>query len=1436
MKIFSLMDRVGLAVQRVILAMALAAGLGVACARAATSSVTYQLGGSGSGTFFAGGAFQSWLAKGTLPSGSILRAVTVNATLDSTNAGNWANDLMIMIDPTPLTPGGDSLLAIGNGDSMGPSLNLAWASGFNGAGTALSDTKSAPSNFPATIDLHAAEVFLGNTYGGPLTGGTWSGTLTVAYDSPDLAFIKAFGLPGYPAVISGTSITWNLPFGTTLTHLAPTFTLSTGTCNKASGSAQNFSTPQTYTVTDGAVVNAYTVTVVLVPPSEMIHVSLDTEARTGLTGPAGGAGKSWNQVLGPAPLAANNLLDSSGAATSVGFTCDAGDVNCWGEPPLTMLTGGTFQWDWDNPAAVVISGLTAGQHYTLYLASFHPNELGGNSLFSTANPTTTTGTQVADNGGPDGNGSTWVQGVNYVRFDAVEPDSNNSIVVDMVGDSGTNEQRAYLSGFQLVYDGPLAPRNLTATPIKGQVGLAWSAWPGASGYRVKRSLTSGSGYTTIATVAGRSYTDLAVVDGTTYYYVVSATFPMGESANSTEISAVPGESSAKDILSFGPGAAIVGNDIFWTVPLGTAVTNLAPAITLPPFATCVPAPGATRNFANPQSYTVTAEDGSSKVYQVTLRMADNPATGIVFTTTPLNVSASATGAEILNTGTLIEANHVGAGGETPVTLSNGLTFGTSTASLLNPDGGNQEALPVSFRSTGWRHNASDDRGYTITHAAFNHLMNHAWWMCYTDSRSDMQIDGLTIGRSYRLQLISEAPNDGTVTVEGSPEMTWSGNPSVLAVTWTAADTSLNMQYSRRQQASPQGQGEEVMFQGYALHDLTQSNSLNHITSFTFPGLGPAAIAGNQISRSVPAGTPVTALAPTFTLSAGATCVPPSGTSRNFTTPQLYVVTALNGAIRVFTVAVQPSVTLGLSGSPLAEAGGVATLTATLSTPHPRDVTVVPAYAGTATVLDDFTPSAASLVIAAGQTQASLTLTAMPDAVYEGPEESIEVTIGAAYNATGVPSQGVTAVIVEDDPEPLFPLVAGERGRVTCREIPTIIYDVYLPTGYAADGPPLPILYTFSPVGGGMVSDFQEVGENLQIIVIGLLDFADGVGWDDVYHELYAVTRDVRQRLTFDPTAEMAGGWSGGGVASYGFSRFRGQHTAGVVPMGGWLGIRDGIYPVESWVRSGLLVARTTGNTDSGGLYYLSADGSYLVKCGAVVKNFSFVGGHQPAPLEVQTAALTWILNSRMLGGPFERATALAQASDWQARIAAGGRQAVLNEAVAVLFSNRRNWFAYQAQRILDQLMDEAAFRTLDTSALAQGLAARDHFYYTARGAGLNADWQNYHAAMKALAGVTGADGYRRTDIYDLIDNYGYPVPVLNISHAAGQLALSINKDTLGLTYALQSRPSLASGAWQNVAATPVETNTHWSTEVTPPPAAKTGFYRVRVTPAASAVP
>ncbi len=81
------------------------------------------------------------------------------------------------------------------------------------------------------------------------------------------------------------------------------------------------------------------------------------------------------------------------------------------------------------------------------------------------------------------------------------------------------------------------------------------------------------------------------------------------------------------------------------------------------------------------------------------------------------------------------------------------------------------------------------------------------------------------------------------------------------------------------------------------------SSAKDILSFTFPTYGAAVISGTNITKTLPFGSTVTSLAPTYTVSGGATGDPVSGSTRDFTTPQTYTITALDSSTKVYTVTV-----------------------------------------------------------------------------------------------------------------------------------------------------------------------------------------------------------------------------------------------------------------------------------------------------------------------------------------------------------------------------------------------------------------------------------------------------------------------------------------------------------------------------------------------------
>jgi hypothetical protein len=161
-----------------------------------TLTLVIDLGTSPAGTFIAGGSFigtgPANLPIPTLPPGSILRSIAVNAKLEATSSDNFASDLTLLLDSTAPTTGDNFSLALITSSAtanFSPSESLLWTSGGGGVGTSLTETKTGD-QWTGDIDLATTALFLGNGYAA--ADGTWSGTITLTFDD------VSGGGPGYP--------------------------------------------------------------------------------------------------------------------------------------------------------------------------------------------------------------------------------------------------------------------------------------------------------------------------------------------------------------------------------------------------------------------------------------------------------------------------------------------------------------------------------------------------------------------------------------------------------------------------------------------------------------------------------------------------------------------------------------------------------------------------------------------------------------------------------------------------------------------------------------------------------------------------------------------------------------------------------------------------------------------------------------------------------------------------------------------------------------------------------------------------------------------------------------------------------------------------------------------------------------------------------------
>jgi len=379
---------------------------------------------------------------------------------------------------------------------------------------------------------------------------------------------------------------------------------------------------------------------------------------------------------------------------------------------------------------------------------------------------------------------------------------------------------------------------------------------------------------------------VTAVDTSTKSYTVTVTVALNPS---------------KDITGFSfanPAAIglISGTNIAVSVPFGTNVTSLVASFVTTGASVAVSSTpqvsGTTpNNFSTPVTYTVTAADASTKTYTVTVTVASQSAkeiTAFSFTTPP--ATGVINGANIALTvpfGTNINA-----------LVANFTTTGASVAVGATPQisgtTANNFTNPVTYTVT-----AADTstKSYVVTVMVAANPTKDITAFSFIKPAATGVINGTNIsvivpfGTKINALTASFLTTGSYVTVGGATQVSGiTTNSFTRPVTYkvTAADASIK---------------------NYTVTVAVAGQSTKDITAFNFNN--PAVtgvITGTNITLTVPFGTNVSSLVPTFTITGssvkvgGVTQVSGS-TAKNFTNPVTYTVVAANGSTKSYTVTV-----------------------------------------------------------------------------------------------------------------------------------------------------------------------------------------------------------------------------------------------------------------------------------------------------------------------------------------------------------------------------------------------------------------------------------------------------------------------------------------------------------------------------------------------------
>jgi|GEM_PF-2028181 len=682
-------------------------------------------------------------------------------------------------------------------------------------------------------------------------GSTATYTVRVSVADSDAKDIIGFAIGNTVAEINGTQITLSLPFGTDLQKLAASITHTGLSVSPVSGSQQDFRGPVTYTVVaaDGTS-QQYTVLVSITADNAKAITRFSLAGRM--------AAISGNAISVTVPFGTDvehlsPTIQHNGQSLSPASALEQD----FSEPVIYTVTaadGSTAQY-----TVTVSEAPNSAKEITAFQILGNSAQISGTSITLTLPFGTSTAALVP---------TVTYSGANLQPASGVARNFNNPVNYLVTAGDGTTRTyevtimvapndakeitmfrfgtlQADISGTAITATVPFET-DLTLAPMITHNGA--SVLP-ASGQA--RNFTTPQMYTVTAQ------------DGTERTYTVMVT----RAAN-----------SARDITAFTVAtrsASIEGTAITVTVPFGTAVTALAPMITHTGMSIS-PGNMVPQNFSQPVEYTVTAANSETRVFTVTVTVAEDR---------PKNIT-SFTFASPSATGTI---------NNTENTISVTVPFGTSRTSLTPMV--SHQGVSVSPMSNTAR-NFSSPVMYTVT-ADDNSTKIYTVTVTAAAGSSAKAITAFSIGSSQGMitgTSISLTLPNGSSRMNITPSITLSPLATISPMANVARDFSSPVMYRVTAQ--------DLSFNDYTVTVSVAASTAKNITEFDIGVPGSSRTIGDEtISVMVPSGTNVMALTPTITVSPDATLEPADPTERDFTNSVTYTVRAQDLTTKVYTVTV-----------------------------------------------------------------------------------------------------------------------------------------------------------------------------------------------------------------------------------------------------------------------------------------------------------------------------------------------------------------------------------------------------------------------------------------------------------------------------------------------------------------------------------------------------